>query len=43
MSEGAKRIMGVARGMREVVFGLVKKGGRKRGMEGGMRGWRRGE
>ena len=38
VSEGAKRIMGVARGMREVVFGLVKKGGRKRGMEGGDEG-----
>lgn len=38
MSEGAKRIMGVARGMREVVFGLIKKGGRKRGVEVGDEG-----
>ena len=38
MSEGAKRIMNVARGMREVVFGLVKKGGRKRGVEVGDEG-----
>ncbi len=38
MSEGAKRIMNVARGMREVVFGLVKKGGRKRGVEVGEEG-----
>ena len=37
-SEGAKRIMDVARGMREVVFGLVKKGGRKRGVEVGDEG-----
>lgn len=38
MSEGAKRIMDVARGMREAVFGLVKKGGRKRGVEVGHEG-----
>ena len=38
VSEGAKRIMNVARGMREVVFGLVKKGGRKRGVELGDEG-----
>ncbi len=39
VSEGAKRIMNVARGMREVVFGLVKKGGRKRGLEVGDEGF----
>ena len=38
MSEGAKRIMNVARGMRAVVFGLVKKGGKKRGVEVGDEG-----
>ena len=38
VSEGAKRIMNVARGMREVVFALVKKGGRKRGVELGDEG-----
>ena len=37
-SEGARRIMSVARGMREVVFGLVKKGGRKRAVDVGDEG-----